>query len=123
MPRFGPIRDDVDRVEVNHVYNGDGEKILTQAIFWEFRNGVWIVRDWKMLTSDRQHPRRDVRKGVFRMMWDDGGTMRDVRAKIRIETHTQYDPELKQRAIHPVEFRRRLTQTKGLRDYGPGLYP
>lgn len=111
------IYDNVDVVEINHCYGGDGEKRFTQTIFWEWRNlypeGDYIVVDWRIVKDQPQpHPRKDYSKGGYTLIWNDQGTWRRVRSVSMRETWTQYDPELDNRQIFPTAKRRGLTKGK-----------
>ena len=112
VPRSGPIRDDVDRVEVNNYYGQSEETAFTQLIFWERRNGVWMVQDWRMLDRPGMYPRKNPRTGEYSMLWDDKGNMRSVKAQHLIETWTEHDPEMESRQVLPQEQRRKLSPGK-----------
>ncbi len=109
VPWLGPVRDDVDRVEVNHYYGADGELTFTQLIFYEWESGKWIIRDWRLVDQPGMYPRKDPRSGCYRITWDDKGIMREVRTRSKTETWTDYDPEMIGRRDCPTDRRHKLT--------------
>lgn len=55
LPRDAPVEDAVDRIEVNHVYDGNGNLVIDQIIFWEWnaRHSRFDVVDWRLLKGVR----------------------------------------------------------------------
>lgn len=104
LPLEMPVRDTCDVIEVNHFHDEQGRHVFDQAIFWSFNRSTcrYEVRDWRLLKSPHAYP------GSDRMLWLDGETFREVRGR-RMESWTQYDPELIERATLPKEQRRELT--------------
>lgn len=53
---YRPTVDHCDRVEVNHVYNGDGSLVLDQVIWWRWnvRQCHWEVIDWRLIQGGRK---------------------------------------------------------------------
>jgi hypothetical protein len=107
LPQSDVACDHVDLVEVNHVYDLEGKPVLVQAVFYEWRpsQGEYHVRAWRLLKSDDQRPVRDFRRGDWRMIFSDGGILREVRATTFRETWTQYDVERHERDRLPQEYR------------------
>jgi len=86
-----------DVVEVNHYQNDDGEVVLEQIIFWDHSPGLgrMVVRAWRSLKRPTQLP-YVTPAGDYQAAWHDtrdGGLCRVVRARSRVETWTDYDPE------------------------------
>ena len=106
--------DEVDLIEVNHFYDDRGRLVFDQVIFydWYAHEGRFQVRDWRLLKSADQIPRRNWRRGNFLTIWTDGEHLREVWSKALHETWTQYDPELMERENLPKEKRLRLRKPK-----------
>ena len=119
VPQESVVVESVDVIEVNHLYDGCGDLVFTQVIFWDFdwRLCRLQVCAWRMVKHDSQLPRfqRRIDHGLEDAftLWKDGEVVREVRAKAVRETWTQYDPELLERELLPPEARR------GLRPSGP----
>lgn len=109
-PQGDVVHDQVDVIEVNHLYDTKGEHVFDQLIFWEpvGRDGKRTVRDWRLLKVAHQTPTSRHRDGLTVVTWTDGSTFRQVTAENICETWTQYDPELVNRAVLPLERRRGL---------------
>lgn len=106
-------RDRVDLIEVNHFHDDEAQFIFTQVIFWNWVAGRYEVVAWRMLRTkcnpqprpglapERMWPSRD-----WVSTWDDGGTLRRVRARLFEETWTQHDPEFADRSVLHEKLRR-----------------
>ncbi|MBP63638.1 MAG: hypothetical protein CMJ62_19110 [Planctomycetaceae bacterium] len=108
--------DEVDLIELNHFYDDRGRLVLDQVIFydWCVVEARFQVRDWRLLKSPAQIPRKNWRRGDFFTVWHDGDLLREVHAKGIHETWTQYDPELVEREFLPKEKRQKLRVPKTL---------
>ena len=106
--------DEVDLIELNHFYDDRGRLVFDQVIFYDWcpGEGRFQVRDWRLLKSPAQIPRRNWGRGDFLTIWHDGDLLREVRSKGIHETWTQYDPELMERENLPKEKRQRLRKSK-----------
>lgn len=64
------------------------------------------------------YPKKNWTTGYYEIKYKDGKRDRVIKAKIFRETHTQYDPESKDRKYHPTSTRRGLTlpQSKTVED-------
>ncbi len=113
------IKDSVDLVEVNHYHDARGQQGAGQLIFydWSSQQRRFQVRAWRLIKTDSQLPRRDHRNGTWLIRWHDEGVMREVTAKSRRETWTQYDPELIERENLPQEQRLDLSPVGGSRQH------
>ncbi len=116
-----PVRsatvDEVDLVEINHVFDEQGRLVFDQVIYYEWSNqdSRYQVRDWRLLKKPSQLPLKNWRDGNFVSVWHDfkfRDVLREVQAKIVRETWTQYDPELVERDFLPEEKRRKLQQKR-----------
>lgn len=107
LPTNDVACDCVDLVEVNHVYDLQGNPVLVQAVFydWQAARGEYQVRAWRLLKSSDQRPMRDFQRGDYVMLFHDSGLMREVRATSFRETWTQYDVERLERDRFPQEYR------------------
>lgn len=85
--------------EVNHYYDDCGRHVFDQIILWDERGRVIAWRLWK---ADRCPPWRCGSRWKLRL---DG---RLISVPVWWHTWTQYDPEMADRAILPVEQRRGL---------------
>lgn len=101
-----PVEDVVDFIELNHFcVNSE----LHQMIFWKWDKdrGRFDVVDYRIWKSE-QKP--ELLRGEYHLTWHDPVTnhVRHVRAKGFIQTDTQFDPEMKERATRPKDFREGL---------------
>jgi len=140
------ITDDVDRIELNHVFSPAGEYSFSQYIFWDFnaRESRFDVVDWRLVRGcrllageqlvewDRRHPNGPPRvvcgKYLPRYLWrrdamfavefaDKSAHWRKIRSAAFVQTWTMHDPEIEARAILPPSKRRRLSYApKSTRD-------
>lgn len=87
----------VAAIEVNRVYDGCGELVLTQAILWaDYPDGEHVVA-WRAL-REREGPVPS--RGGWSLDWQ--GRPGAVWSPVLRRTWTQYDPELlDRRAIRP----------------------
>jgi hypothetical protein len=55
LPRDSVVAEQVDRIEVNHVFGGNGALVIDQIIFWDWnaRSSRFDVVDWRLLKSVR----------------------------------------------------------------------
>ena len=106
------LRERCDNIEVNNFYDENAKLVFTQIIFWNWDRGYSVVKAWRLVKSPAILPRKDWRTGDFMVLWDDGGTLREVRSKSCYETWTQYDVELSNREIVPKEHRVELLSAK-----------
>ena len=114
LPGEDVVRESVDLVEVNHLFNDKGEHVFDQVVFYDLDlpNGKFQVRAWRLIKSADQLPYRDWRHGDYVTMWYDGEQLRRVRSPSLQETWTQYDPEQVEREFLPKEKRRNLRKLK-----------
>lgn len=106
-----PLRDTVDRIEINHVLNPSGEEILAQVIYWDFcpYQSRYVVRAWRQLRSPALIPYRQ--GNLYRACWRDArdsDALRVVTAREVIETYTDYDPETADQSLLERANRREL---------------
>jgi hypothetical protein len=114
LPREDAVRESVDLIEHNHVYNDNGDLHLEQMVYYEWKGGRYEVLSWRLRKSPLMVPYRDHTNGGYTAVWvDDQSVTRVVRALAFRESHTMYDPELLERNRLPREFRRELKQAKG----------
>lgn len=104
-----PVSEEVDIVEINHLYDENAQHVLDQVIYyeWDSTKDRFQVREWRLLKSAVQIPTRDVR-GEKSSLWHDGTVLRRVTTNQVRETWTQYDPELYEREFLPKDSRRRF---------------
>ncbi len=108
QPDSDLLVDEVDLIEINHCYDENGQLVFDQLLFydWSPEKGHYDVRDWRLLKSPIQVPRRNHEAGGFVTVWRDGNTMRKVHAKTIRESWTQYDPEIIEQEFLPKDQRR-----------------
>lgn len=111
VPVQDVARDRVDLVEVNHFFDDQGRKVFDQAIFYDFCTATerFQVRAWRLVKDQSQLPERDWEHGGYAILWQDGETVREVRAAMVRETWTQVDVELLEREILPQNKRKGLS--------------
>ncbi len=111
------VVDSVDLIEINHRYDENGQFVFDQLLFydWAPAKGHYDVRDWRLLKSRIQVPRRNPNSGTYVAVWRDGAVMRKVHAKTIRETWTQYDPEIVEQQFLDKEKRRALPKFTGRR--------
>lgn len=109
IPRSQPVRDTVAVAEVNHTFDGDGNLTFDQLLLWG-EHGECI--GWRLIKSPRMLPQRDWQNGGYVVLFDDGGVLREVRARTRDERWLQYDAEVLQRELIPVCQRRGLLEAR-----------
>lgn len=116
-PQDDVVRDEVDLVEFNHLYDEHGKRMLDQLIYYDWCPVAcrYQVVAWRLVKNPAQVPRRDWRSGEFHATWHDGDVLRQVRAKSMRETWTQQDPELVEREFLPKERRRDLKRVASLK--------
>jgi len=117
LPRGGCLVDEVDVIEVNHVFDGEGTETFVQAIFWRWRGfeGHYRVVDWRTVRDGNVYPvRRWDRGGVWVSRWRDDRDRcwREVRAPLFRETWTVYDVEVADREFLPERYREGLSGKK-----------
>ena len=99
-----PISDVCCLIERNNFYDGEGRLVFTQFIWWgdelPYPNRV---REWRLDKGGPVYLRR--MGNAWRMVFEDNGTIREVRAPSYIETWTQHDPELADREFVRSEER------------------
>jgi len=102
--------DRVDLIEVNHFYDEKGRLVFDQIIFydWSATRSRYNIRDWRLLKTRAQLPRRDSQNQCFVAVWHDGNILRQVTANSCRESWTQYDPELTERQFLPKDRRPQL---------------
>lgn len=114
VPYEGVAVDSVDNVERNWVVDEKGEFIFCQLLFCDvcLNTGERRIREWRFVSVER-----GAYEGIpyaaaigphvgKRMIWDDKGTLRDIRVGFTTETVTQFDPERFEEERFPKNWRR-----------------
>lgn len=111
-PMVQPVIDRVDRIERNHFFSNEGERIFTQNIGWNWdsRTVGFRVVFWRLDKNERS-PVIKTATG-YQWQWWDGDTFRRVEAASYEETWTQYDPELRDREFLGKSQRAELTKPR-----------
>ena len=75
VPFIAPVVDEVDLVEVNHVYNDQGNHRFTQLIFYNYQRGYdadvqkrrlrYQVVDWRILKGRLPMPKGKKYETIF----------------------------------------------------------
>lgn len=112
VPATPLVRDHVDVIELNHVYDTDGQLILRQFIFWDWHDGdaQFRVVAWRLWSEGQPRPLRDLRRGGYVLLWHDGQVLRWIEADMFHETWTQHDREIEDRRRLSQDRRRGLTR-------------
>ncbi len=114
-------KNNIDKVERNNFYDDEGRLVFVQFIFWEetphWHSRPYNVMAWRL---DKGIPRPSYMYDTgsvyrYRMIWNDGGTTRDIRCKIFTETWTQEDVEILEREFLPKEHRKGLLKLRKAR--------
>ncbi len=92
-------------VEINHVYNSDGEKRFTQLIVWDRQRGskAYHVRAWMMKDRLVSLTKRSNKWEVVYAGKD--GVLVTVLANSHRISHTEHDPEELDRVDFPIDLR------------------
>lgn len=98
------VRETVDCLEYNRVYNGDGELYMEQFIAWDWEGERHVVAGWRMMAGKVWRPPL--------VAWSEGSSTFILRAKYWRETFTQFDVEMEQREIFAKCHRRGLFGVK-----------
>lgn len=131
IPQGDIVADDVDLIELNHYYDGCGQPIFSQFIFWDWhpRLGTHVVRAWTMADTTRTANGVLVCRGNtplignrpvptaagWRLIYTDratGHTLRQITARAFRETWTQHDPEVTDRDRLPTADRTPLSRPR-----------
>lgn len=95
-------------VNDNRFFDTEGRQVFRQAIFEENLEPIRYVRAWRMWKYEPPVYQR----GYWHWAWMDGEVMRRVVSPIRIQSHTQYDPELHDRQFLHKEQRTDLRRIR-----------
>lgn len=108
----GVVRDYVDVVERNRVYDENAVLVFEQLIWytWSEADGRFQVRAWRLDKSPAIVPLKTPEGYVS--VWMDGDVPRYVLARSRVESWTQHDPELAERAYLDNDKRKGLSSPK-----------
>jgi len=116
--------DEVDRVELSHVYDDCGRRTLSQLIFydWDAERGRFDLVAWRLYDEKTagQRPTYQHYNRRWESLWYDGQTLRRVRPRAFTERWDQFDPELRERDHLPKDRRRKLTMPRIRADPGLG---
>ena len=109
---FDVVNEKVDLIEINHCYDEKGQLVFDQLLFYDWcpLKSHYDVRDWCLLKSPLQMPRRNHETGGFVAVWRDGTVLRKVHAETIRESWTQYDPEILEQQSLPREQRRSFSK-------------
>lgn len=108
LPHSEPLRASVDLLERNHVHDPHtGRCVLVQWVAWEYHaeDGRHHVVAWwldRLPCALVRTPRG------YRLVWTTREDLHQVDAAGYVETWTTFDPELADREVWPVEWRRGL---------------
>lgn len=94
------VRETVDCIEVNAVYDGEGCQTFKQVVGWDWRCDHHEVAGWRMMSDKTWRPPN--------VTWVEGQRLHILRGKYWRETHYQWDEEIAQRELFPKCFRRGL---------------
>ncbi|UUO04638.1 hypothetical protein M4951_14690 [Blastopirellula sp. J2-11] len=112
FPQEAAVIDQVDLIEVNHLYDQQGRHVIDQLIFWNWDRDRFQIRAWRLIKSQSQLPLRDWNRGGYVCYWRDLQQLRKVYAPQKRETWTTYDPEVRQRELLPIQQRAELSRAR-----------
>jgi hypothetical protein len=100
----------VDLIELNHFVDQEGREVFRQVLFydWSPSHRKFIIREWRLVKSDSQLPRRHWSPPRYQCVWHDDGLLREIWSPSFRETWTQQDPERQNRKLVAEEARRPL---------------
>lgn len=131
IPHTDVQSDDIDVLELNHYYDGQGQAIFSQFIFWDWNPnlGTHTVRAWTMANTRKNPQGNLVCKGNTPLI--SGGpiptaagwvlrytdrstnhTPRRITARAYRETWTQFDPEVRDQERLAKQDRRPLSRLR-----------
>ena len=117
LPNDNVARESCDRIEVNSFYDDQGRLVFDQLLFcdWDNAAGRYQLRAWRMVKSNGQLPQFLQSTQRYECRWMDGDVERVITAPVKkLNTFTQFDPELTEREFLPKERRRELLSPKVL---------
>lgn len=111
VPQEQILLDGFDRVEINHFYDDQGRHVFDQVIWsdWDIHNRH-TVGAWRLVKLPGIIPVLNNQSNLYESLFNDNDVTRKVTAKYKLETWTQFDPELVDRDFLPKEKRRELFQ-------------
>lgn len=109
------VEDRYDAVEINHYYDGQGNLLYDQIIFydWSDRYGRFVIQDGRRFRV-KPDIAKNWKRNDYAVTWtvgdgQDTGT-RSVKVKfLRDETWTQHDPMVEDQQDRPASERRLLS--------------
>ena len=102
-------RDQCASLTRHHLYDECGKPVFVQMVAWEESGRCFF---WRMAKEDTPLIPKRVSNGWV-LTWEDGGILREVFASSYDSgLHTQWDIEVADRELLPVEQRRRLKGAK-----------
>lgn len=111
VPQTDVASDRVEVIELNYVYDEACNRILNQWIFWtwseadqQYRVVHWTIRK----KGEIALPTND----GWRLRFQDRGMYREVTATSYREIHTQWDREVDDRKVLPLDQRKGLSKCK-----------
>lgn len=108
LPCDTVMEDHVAYIDRNTVHDGEGRVVLEQWIYWRRHNNEIHATGWRLVNPEtNREPISDGNGKHVQTFWG-GNQLRRVRG-VYIKTHTQYDPEISDRAAWPKEQRKNLT--------------
>lgn len=110
VPQPEIARSSVDEVELHHFYSEAGEHTWSQVIFWDWDDdlAMFVAVSYRMVRDGKPSVRRDGVGGGYVVVWMDEHLLRAVRSKSFKESWLQFDPEVDNRDITPVNLRKGL---------------
>lgn len=110
--RMPVVEDRVDNIHENHFFDDDGRHVLDQQIYsdWCDEAERHQVRAWRLMRYVNQRVVRDYKRGGYISIWVDGERLRVIRAHSFTESWSQYDPELLERSVLPIDQRKDLSR-------------
>ncbi|MEL6898171.1 MAG: hypothetical protein AAFP90_18900 [Planctomycetota bacterium] len=108
----GVVEDHVELIELNHLVDPLGREIFSQVLFydWSPTHKQYVIRDWRLLKSPNQRPRRVFGQLPYESFWMDDNVPRRVKSQQYRETWTFRDPERENRRLVPEEQRMNLSR-------------
>jgi hypothetical protein len=108
IPLETVVRDRFDTIEINSLYDDNGQHVFSQVLFRRFDKQMnrEVIEDWRLLKRIHNVPAQQ----IFIFFDDQDHVLRRVTYNEVRETFTQHDPELIDREHLPKEMRQGLTK-------------
>lgn len=98
---------EVDKIEINHVYNEEAKPVIDQVIYWRWNDidNRYDVQDWELTKDSGQVSYNKDHYEILYYHPNSSIGFRKVTSQVFEESWTQYDKEIFERNILPEDKR------------------